>query len=294
MRKSKSVALVPCPTCGQPMAPQVAAMVQQAGGKRHRLKTKHRRVGTRGHRFETTAQAVALSAQPKWQRPEPKPQIAEPIDGAPLAPGEHRKSVVFHQWSLADVGTSLALAAVSGALAGLSVVPICIALKTKWYWPAIIWLGSTTIVWGIKVIDFFDDTKAVTSENQMDRDLEPKAPIVQPPAANIVVKSSNGKAQKRARLQAPASNHAGLWQYADALVRETAALSYEGGRHVNGAQAFGYTPAEFDGRPDAWRPTAITGGLVEPDPHKSKGYRLTDDGRRALEQVARHQLGEWG
>jgi hypothetical protein len=201
--------------------------------------------------------------------------------------------MVWRQWSLSDVVTSLALAAVSGTLVGLLAVPICVALKTKWYWPPIIWLGSTTIVWGIKVIDFFIDRKTVASEQRVDRDQEPTPTIVQPPAAEIVVKSENGQ-QKRARLLAPTKNHDGLWQYADALVREVAAPSYEGGDHVYGAKAYGYSPQEFDGRSDRWRPTAITGGLLELDPHKSKGYRLTTVGKRAFAQVAEHKLVTYG
>jgi hypothetical protein len=274
------------------MGPQVQAMVQQAGGKKRRLPTSHRRVGTRGHRFETTAQSIVLPQKPKWLQQKSAPAIAESVDHSPLSPGEHRLSTVFHQWSLADVATSFALAGVSGALVGLSSVPICVAVRAEWYWPLTIWLGTTTIVWGFRIKDFFIDRKAVVSENKMDRDLEPQAPIVEPPAAEIVI--NEGKTQKRAKLRAPRSNHVGLWQYADALVRETAAPSYEGGEHVLGAKAFGYTPAEFDGRVDKWRPTAIAAGLLEEDPHKSKGYRLTENGRRAFARVAEHQLGEWG
>ena len=269
-------------------------MVQQAGGKKRRLGTKRHKVGRNGWAFETTAEALPWQRGAKtWQR-EPVAQIAAPMSDAPLSPGEHRESKTYRQRSLVDVAAPLAWSAVSSALIGVASVPVCVALEAKWFWPVCIWLGSGALAWFIASKDFLDDGKLITSWQTLDRDLEPKAPIVQPPAANIVVSSAGGKAQRRARLLAPASNHNGLWQYADALVRETAALSYEGGRHVNGAQAFGYTPAEFDGRPDAWRPTAITGGLVEPDPHKSKGYRLTTAGRRAFERVAEHQLGEWG
>ena len=104
----------------------------------------------------------------------------------------------------------------------------------------------------------------------------------------------DGKTQKRAKLRAPRTNHAGLWQYADALVRKTAAPSYEGGKGVLGAKAYGYTPTEFDGRSYAWRPTAIAAGILEEDPHKSKGYRLTGAGRRAMAVIVKRRLGEWG
>ena len=149
-----------------------------------------------------------------------------------------------------------------------------------------------TIMWGLKVKDFFTDDKAVVSSQEQERVAEPAPVVFEPPSTEIVINS--GRVQKRAKLKAPQSDHAGLWKYADALVREVAAPSYEGGKNIFGAKAYGYSPQEFDGRSDAWRPVAITGGILEKDPAKSKGYRLTTDGRRALVRVAEHRLGEWG
>jgi hypothetical protein len=143
--------------------------------------------------------------------------------------------------------------------------------------------------------DLLDDDKLITTVHEQDRPVEP-APIIQePPAVEVII--NEGKTQKRAKLSAPTTNHAGLWQYADALLRETAAPSYGGSKKdggLLGAKVYGYTPAEFDGRSNAWRPTAIAGGLLEEDPHKSKGYRLTRPGRRAMAYIVKRRLGEWG
>jgi hypothetical protein len=140
--------------------------------------------------------------------------------------------------------------------------------------------------------DLLDDDKLITTVHEQDRPAEP-APIIQePPAVEVII--NEGKTQKRAKLSAPTTNHAGLWQYADALLRETAAPSLEGGDHVLGAKAFGYTKSEFVERSDSWRPTAIAGGLLEEDPHKSKGYRLTHPGKRAMAYIVREHKGEWG
>ena len=102
-RNKMQVALVPCPLCGQPMGPQVQAMVQQAGGRKRQLRTKQRRLPNNGWSFETTAEAVALTSKPKWTRPEPKAEIAAPMSDAPLSPGEKRESKTYRARSLADI-----------------------------------------------------------------------------------------------------------------------------------------------------------------------------------------------
>jgi len=213
---------------------------------------------------------------------------------APLAPGEKRESKTYRARSLADIWPPLVWSLLSGAFAGIAGCIICAAFRQDWFWAAITWLAATVIAWFVSSKDLLDDDKLIATVQEMVRAPEPKTPIVEAPAAEIVIQSKDGKVQQRARLHAPASNHAGLWQYADALVRNVAAPSYEGGEHVYGAKAYGYTPDEFDGREDRWRPVAIRGGLLEEDPHKSKGYRLTENGRRAFARVAEHKLGEWG
>ena len=168
------------------------------------------------------------------------------------------------------------------------------AFEWQWFAGVGIWFGATAIAWFVSSRDLLDDDKLIANVQEMIRAPEPVAPIFQPAPVDVVITSQDGKAQQRSRLRPPASDPDGFWKYADALVRETAAPSYEGGEHVNGAKAFGYTPGEFEGRSDSWRPVAIKGGILEEDPHKSKGYRLTVDGRRALAVVAERRLGEWG
>jgi len=254
-------------------------------------KTRSRRQRTRSTRFDSSVAALPFNPSGfSPSEPEPAPEFA-----GVLSPGETRSSKVYHQWSLSDIGTSLALAGVSGSLAGLSVIGACILTQLPWKFVPVVWLGTTTIIWFVKSSDFFDNDKAIVSVQNQERVQEPAPVVVEPPAAEIVINS--GKSQTRARLRAPRTNHAGLWQYADALLRETAAPSYGGSKNdggILGAKSYGYTPAEFDAGPGTWRPTAIQGGILEPDPHKSKGYRLTRAGRRALAVVVERRLGEWG
>ena len=280
----KTIKLTPCPTCGQPMTPQLTAMVRQ----NEQGKTKPRWQRTRSTRFESSVAALPFNPNGfSPSEPEPAPEFA-----GVLSPGEQRSSKVYHQWSVDDIWVSGLLSVVSGSLVGLSAIPVCMAAQASWYWVPISWLGATTAVWFVKSRDFFDNDKAIVSVQHQERRADPAPIIHESPTTEIVIQ--DGKTQRRARLHAPQADHGGLWQYADALLRETAAPSYEGGKEVLGAKAFGYTPAEFDGREDAWRPTAITGGILESDPHKSKGYRLTANGRRALAVIAKRRLGEWG
>ena len=287
-RKTKAVQLVPCPTCGQPMTPQLAAMVGQKDTKKSQRQPRRRQ----GRTFETVAAPIAADRGSSWLDRAPALELGQSEDASPLSPGETRRSTLYHQWSIGDVWVSFLLAGMSGVAAGVPGTIICIAAKTKWYVPLLIWTVPPVIVWGFRVKDFFDNDKAVVSSQEQERVAEPAPVVFEPPSTEIVINS--GRVQKRAKLKAPQSDHAGLWKYADALVREVAAPSYEGGKNIFGAKAYGYSPQEFDGRSDAWRPVAITGGILEKDPAKSKGYRLTTDGRRALARVAEHRLGEWG
>ena len=269
--------LVPCPHCAG------SGWVKAQPTRRHRGP-----VIVNGQRFDSSVAALATNL---GKFPPSSQEFAPEFEGV-LSPGESRRSTLYHQWSTGDVVVSGLIAVVSGSLVGLSSVPICIAAHAKWYWPFIIWTGSTTIMWFVKVTDFFTDDKAVIQSQEQERVAEPAPVVVEPPAAEVVVQV--GKSQRRARLKAPKGNHAGLWRYAEALVSGRAAPSYEGGKEVLGAKAYGYTPAEFDAGPGTWRPTAIAAGLLEEDPHKSKGYRVTRSGKRALAVIAERKLGEWG
>lgn len=268
------------------MGPQVRAMVEQ-GGQKRRLGVRSRKTGGNGWAFESTAQPIAIERKPKWLDRKPLLEIAQPNDGGPLSPGESRTSTLYHQWSLGDVATSFALAGVSGLLAGLSSVPICIAVGAKWYWPLIIWSGSTTIVWGIKVTDFFIDRKAVASENQMDRAPESEPIVTQPQPVNLEFYDRQKKQVDRACLRAPAGNVQGLAEYADALVRGTAMPSMDGGKTTNGARSYGYTEPEFE----QWRRAAVKARLLA-SKGKNQGYGLTERGGAAFARIARLDLRE--
>ena len=272
--------LVVCEMCGG------SGWVKPPSSGRH-----HSSSGRRGQSGPVTRQMFESSVATLPFNPgqfAPTEQRFDPIDQAPLSPGEERHSTLYHQWSTGDVWVSALIAGMSGVLVGVPGTIICIAAQTEWYWPLLTWTVPPVIMWGFKVVDFFTDDKAIVQHHDQERVAEAPAIIQEAPSAEIVI--NDGHKQTRAKLQAPRTNYAGLWQYADALVRDVAAPSYEGGKEVLGAKAFGYTPVEFD----KWRPAAITGGILEEDPHKSKGYRLTSAGRRALARVAEHRLGEWG
>jgi len=289
-RRQKSVALVPCPTCGQPMGPQVAAMVQHAGGKRRQLGVRQRQMGTRGHHFETTAPAVALQPEPKWARKEPLPQISESLSQAPLAPGEHREAKTYRARSLDDVWPPLAWSLLSGALIGVAGGIVCYALDWQWFVGVGIWFGATTICWFVSSKDLLDDDKLLTTVQEMVRAPEPQAPVVEPPSINLTFteqRERGGGRQDRITLKAPASNAGGLAAFCDALVRGVAFPSLEGGRNGNGARSYGYTEDEFT----AWRRAAIRARLLA-SKGAHQGYEITDRGRAAFTRIAGLELEE--
>ena len=161
--------LTPCPTCGQPMTPQLTAMVRQ----NEQGKTKPRWQRTRSMRFESSVAALPFNSSGfSTSEPEPAPEFA-----GVLSPGEQRSSKVYHQWSVDDIWVSGLLSVVSGSLVGLSAIPICMAAQASWYWVPISWLGATTAVWFVKSRDFFDNDKAIVSVQHQERRADP-APII--------------------------------------------------------------------------------------------------------------------
>jgi len=109
---------------------------------------------------------------------------------------------------------------------------------------------------------------------------------------NIEEKTSDGKKRiDRCVLFSPETRPAGLAFYAAALIREDedtrATFSYAGGRHVNGAQFYGYTPKEFD----ELEKEAMRAGLVERE-YKNRPYELTERGQFVFTRVAREELAE--
>jgi hypothetical protein len=124
---------------------------------------------------------------------------------------------------------------------------------------------------------------------------QPRAP--QPQAIreqlDVVVTDERDEAhvrhfQKRFTLFSPEGKPDGLYRYAAALIRDDdtrAAFSYAGGKHINGAQFYGYTPSEFDDMESA----ALGAGLVERE-RKNLPYELTERGRAVFTRVANRQL----
>lgn len=260
-------------------------MVQQVGGKKRRLKTKHRQVGTNGHRFETTAQAIALPQKAKWQRPEPSAQIAEPIGQTPLAPGEERKSKTYRARSLADIWPPLVWSLVSGGLVGVAGGFVCLAFDWEWFWGIAIWWAATGIAWFVSSKDLLDDDKLITAVQEMVRAPEPQPTIVQPQPVNLEFYDREKKQVDRVELRSPISNAQGLAEYADALIRGTAMPSMDGGKETHGARSCGYTEPEFE----QWRREAVRAHLLA-SKGKGQGYEITPRGRRSFKHIARLEL----
>ena len=143
--------MIRCETCGG------SGWVSAPSGGRRRTK-----VVLNGQTFETSAAALPFNSGGF----SPSRQDAPSDFGGMLSPGETRRSTLYHQWSTGDVWVSGLIAIVSGSLVGLSSVPICIAAHVRWYWPFVIWTGTTTIVWVLKAWDFFTDDKAITHHQE--------------------------------------------------------------------------------------------------------------------------------
>ena len=161
--------LVPCPHCdgsGWIRAPSTGRRSSSTG-----------RRGRSGYiekqMFESSVAALSSNwggGSPSWRAPTPEFKEA-------LSPGEKRRSTLYHQWSTGDVWVSGLIAGVSGLFVGVPGTIICIAARTKWYWPLLIWTVPPVIMWGLKVKDFFVNDKAVISSQEQERRPEP-APIV--------------------------------------------------------------------------------------------------------------------
>ena len=89
-------------------------------------------------------------------------------------------------------------------------------------------------------------------------------------------------------LFSPAGHPGMLARYAAALVRtdgSRAAFSHAGGKHINGARFYMYTPDEFE----ELEIEAVRAGLVERE-RSNQPYKLTDRGRFTFARVAEKQL----
>lgn len=89
-------------------------------------------------------------------------------------------------------------------------------------------------------------------------------------------------------LFSPAGHPGMLARYAAALIRtdgSRAAFSHAGGKHINGARFYMYTPDEFE----ELEIEAVRAGLVERE-RSNQPYKLTDRGRFTFARVAEKQL----
>lgn len=133
--------------------------------------------------------------------------------------------------------------------------------------------------------DLLDDDKLISAVQEHERRADPAPIEIKPPAVNLQFDERNEhgriERQVRATLSAPAGNHDGLWQYCQALAKDQAFPSLEGGKGGPGAGAFGYTGPEFD----TWRKEAERAGLLEAPKQKNQPWTLTDRGKGAFARI---------
>jgi hypothetical protein len=99
-----------------------------------------------------------------------------------------------------------------------------------------------------------------------------------------------GPIREMCDLFSPAGHPGNLARYAAALIRDNgtrAAFSYAGGKHVNGAQFYGYTPNEFD----ELEPEVVRAGLVS-RVRKNQPYQVTPRGEFTFARIAARGLGQ--
>jgi len=140
--------------------------------------------------------------------------------------------------------------------------------------------------------DLLDDDKLISAVQEHERRPDPQPVEFKPPSVNLEFNERNDRGrverQVRATLSAPASNHDGLWRYCEALAKDQAFPSLEGGKGGPGAQAFGYTGPEFD----AWRKEAQRAGLLKAPRAQRQPWTLTERGRGAFVRIGQQKLRE--
>jgi len=263
----------PCPHCRGAI---VVRLIAQQGG----IVSKRASVQS----FEFDAQSLLPAGAPVQGGDAPNVGVA-------LSPGEKRTSRLYHRWTIGDVWTALAISGVWGILISLLVAIICIAAKLKAHWPPIAGLGTTTIIWLFKSLDFFIDKKAIVREDDQERIPEPAPVHMEPPAVNLEFyeqRDRGGGRVDRVTLKSPRSNPQGLAEYCAALAQESAFPSWEGGESAPGAKQFGYQENEFN----AWRQAAVKARLLEKIPGRNQGYRVTERGQHAFERIGEQELQE--
>jgi hypothetical protein len=196
------------------------------------------------------------------------------------------------------------LSRATGLLAALAACAICIVRKQPWYtvsaWTALTGLVSASVTWfllswlfvGLRVWLW-------AKESRTGCDLDGDGVVGKPPPSparhEITVNIEEALVSGRKRVDrcvlfSPDSRPSGLAFYAAALIRQDktrAAFSYAGGKHVNGAQFYGYTPKEFE---DLER-EARRAGLVYRE-NKYHEYEITPRGHVVLDRVAEKELAE--
>jgi len=189
------------------------------------------------------------------------------------------------------------LAQATGFTVGFIIAIACLVTEKPWdmalLWIAVAGLGSASIVflvlsWLFVLLRLRRWSREGQEEQGLggDQTTNQRASTRREITVNVEEK---GRID-RCLLFSPESRPAGLAFYAAALIRDDdtrAAFSYSGGKHINGAQFYGYNPTEFE----ELEKEAKRAGLVHRQ-YKNQPYILTERGRVVLKRVAEREMSE--
>ena len=196
---------------------------------------------------------------------------------------------------LQAVGVAVGVAMLVGFVTLL--VALWLEAEALWAWVGRLTGGAWVVTFCFALIDFIRDQRMqLWDEEQRDVDrMPPGSPTSQGVSIHrepleVIVKDENGNRQM-CQLAAPERNPMGLAHYASALTREDrttrATFSYPGGKHVNGAKDYGYSPTEFE----ELQAEAVRAKLFERE-LENQPYELTERGWLVLRRVAQREMQE--
>ena len=268
-----------CPECQAELEADVN--LRKKRGHRPRVTTRRQRRAERATRYNSEAVAILPNARPM-------PDLASGESATIRTPV--RAQTVESDW-LVPVLQALTTGAF-GAL--LSALPTALIEALPWYTPLAVWSTVAGGAWfltsksarGLLMLveeftgqDIDGDGEIGNEREEISVNVHDRAPDDHRLAQDV-----------RCTLFSPAGKPGNLARYAAALMRDNetrATFSYAGGKQVNGAKFYGYTPAEFT----EIERVAVAAKLAERE-RKNQPYEFTDRGRAVFGRVARRGLSE--
>jgi len=319
--------IIPCPHCGKELMViprSVVIGVRSIDGRGRSSSTIWSAVdsawrsllpsGDHTRSIARQARPFEHAITPAWGQADPFAHQADPDRDHGLSPGEIHTSKTFRERAKSDLVIPLYANLVSSGMAGAITLAGTLLIKysdpiTRYSWLLRVQKWISGAWWQISLAvplatmaglwfwrqlpDLLDDSKLIVNQDEHKRTPDPgPAPVVHPPAVNLEFNERNehGRVERqvRATLSAPASNHDGLWRYCEALAKDQAFPSLEGGKSGPGAAKFGYSGAEFD----AWRKEAQRAGLLEAPRAARQPWTITPRGYGAFARIGQQKQRE--